>query len=194
MDNEDRVSNNHSESYEILLTGTSLSLVPPKLRQQECISKKKKTVQKSSVFLKVKTQPLFLLSNNFSSDFVSLTALSALSSRTYLLQHWFFLNWTSHSFHSLCIFSKFLIPAWYKNNLCMHGWIHTRCTTSQSGIMTILNDGLPLSNTVMYNFRKRPGGSPGESLWFNSDRDITSTLGKGRRHVSCLCPIPSPSK
>lgn len=46
----------------------------------------------------------------------------------------------------------------------MHGWIHTRYMTLDRGIMTVLNAGPPQSNTIMYDFRKRPGGPYGELL------------------------------
>lgn len=88
---------------------------------------------------------------------------------------------------------SYTVSTWYKNNLCMHGWIHTRYMTSQRRIMTILNAGLPLSNKIMYDFRKRPGGPSGELLWFITDRDITSTLGQGDKTAMLAVPAQSPA-
>ncbi len=75
----------------------------------------------------------------------------------------------------------------------MHGWIHTRYMTLDRRIMTILNAGPPQSNTIMYDFRKRPGGPSGELLWFISDRDITSTPGRGDKTVMLAVPAQSPA-
>lgn len=74
----------------------------------------------------------------------------------------------------------------------MHGWLHTRCTTLQRRIMTILNAGLPQSNKIMYDFRKRLGGPSGE-LWFITDRDITSTLGRGDKIAMLAVSAQSPA-
>lgn len=100
-----------------------------------------------------------------------------------------FRNWASYSCHILYSFSK-LFPF---NNLRMHGRIHTRYMTLERRIMTILNADPPLSNTIMYDFRKRPGGPSGERLWFISDRDITSTLGQGDKTVMLAVPAQSPA-
>lgn len=89
--------------------------------------------------------------------------------------------------------TSYMVSAWYKNNLCMHGRIHTRYMTLQWRIMTILNAGLPLSNKIMYDFRKRPGGPSGELLWFITDRDITSTLGQGDKTAMLAAPAQSPA-
>lgn len=79
---------------------------------------------------------------------------------------------------------------------CMDGF-HTRCMTLQWETMTTLNARLPLSNTIMYNFRRRPGGPSGERLRFISDRDITFTLSQGDQTVTLAAPAQSqalPSK
>lgn len=60
--------------------------------------------------------------------------------------------------------SKLFISMCYKNNLCLYVCMDgfTRHMTLEPGIMTTLNSSRPLSNTTMYDFRKRPGGPCGE--------------------------------
>lgn len=47
----------------------------------------------------------------------------------------------------------------------MYAWMDSHKIHDLSErIMTIINAGPPLSNTIMYDLRKRPGGPSGEPL------------------------------
>lgn len=62
-----------------------------------------------------------------------------------------------------------------------------------SHMQFFFSSSLTFQNTIMYNFRRRPGGPSGELLWFIFDRDITFTLGQGDKTVMLAVPAQSPA-
>lgn len=62
-----------------------------------------------------------------------------------------------------------------------------------SHMQFFFSSSLTFQNTIMYNFRRRPGGPSGELLWFIFDRDIAFTLGQGDKTVMLAVPAQSPA-